>query len=164
MKSMLVLPHSLNRKISMQPWQHLTEHDCLNHHECLWTVIDDLTSTTSYKLHKYHFTKDDWKQLAGLKCSLEVSTLFYHVHSHLTCVYSFLTSSLKIFCKDYFYHFWCFLMHLRSWKLAWMQLEMIRLSTRLFISVLIMPSSFLGSTMWNLMTVRSTLLHWVSIY
>ena len=63
------------RLVTKVPTRWGFEHDCLNRHERLRKVLDDLTSTPRYKLQKYHFTEEDWKQLAGLKFILEVSNI-----------------------------------------------------------------------------------------
>lgn len=63
----------VTRLVTKVPTRWGSEHDCLNRHQRLRKVLDDLTSTPRYKLQKYHFTPEDWKQLAGLKFILEVS-------------------------------------------------------------------------------------------
>lgn len=65
----------VTRLVTKVPTRWGSEHDCLKRHERLRLVLDDLTSTSRYSLQGFHFTEEDWKQLAGLKNILEVSRI-----------------------------------------------------------------------------------------
>ncbi|KAF9511324.1 hypothetical protein BS47DRAFT_1395229 [Hydnum rufescens UP504] len=62
-----LLESQVRQLITKVPTRWGLEYHCLEHHEKLKDVINDLTNTSQHGSHEFHFSQVDWKQLTGLK-------------------------------------------------------------------------------------------------